>query len=82
MSGTILRVEKLENGYEVEVCDEKIMAENRKPKSVYEDPWKSYAFETAAGVVEFIKTHLDKLKPPPGAEEEYSSAFKMASKEE
>ena len=79
MSDTILRVEKLENGYTVEVCDEKVMANNRKPKSNYEDPWKEYAFEDAAGVVAFVTAHLDKLKPPPGPGEEYDDAFKQAT---
>jgi hypothetical protein len=82
MSDTILRIEKLENGYEVEVCDEQVMANNQKPKSAYEDPWKGYAFENAEGVVAFIKAHLDKLKPPPGAGDEYDAAFKQATSEE
>lgn len=82
MSDTILRIDKLENGYKIEVCDEAIMAANAKPKSSYKDPWKAYAFESAAGVVKFVQLHLDKLKPPPGAEEEYSQAFNRAAKED
>lgn len=82
MSDTVLRVEKLENGYEVEVCDPKIMAENEKPKGSYKDPWKGYAFTTAGEAVAFIGQHLESLKPPPDAEKEYGDAFKQATSEE
>jgi len=80
MGDCILRIEKLENGYEVEVYDEAIAEQNRKPKnSSYTDPWKAYAFENAEGVVKFIGLHLDKLKPPPGADAEYADAFNQAA---
>lgn len=82
MSGDcILRVEKLENGYEVEICDESIRASNEKPKSNWQDPWKGYAFTTADEALEFITKHLATLKPPPDAATEYSSAFKNATKD-
>lgn len=77
----ILKVEKAENGYEVEVCDSKIMESNEKPKSEYKDPYKSYVFKTAEEVKNFIGEHLDSLKPPPDADTEYASAFDEASKE-
>lgn len=79
-SDTVLRIEKLENGYEVEICDPKVMESNRKPKSNYEDPWKGYAFTTADEVKAFVGQHLDSLKPPPDADEEYSSAFDAETK--
>ncbi len=79
MSDCILRVEKLENGYEVEVIDEKIVAQNAKPKSAWKDPWKGYAFENADSALEFIQTQFRKLKPPPSAEVEFDQAFKSAS---
>lgn len=82
MSDCILRVEKLENGYEVEIIDEKIVAQNEKPKSSWKDPWKSYAFENADSALEFIKTQFHKLKPPPSAEVEFDQAFKAASKKD
>ncbi len=80
--GTVLRVEKLENGYEVEVCDPDLMAANEKPKAAYKDPWKAYAFTTAEEVKNFIGEHLDSLKPPPDADAEYGSAFKEATSED
>lgn len=80
MSGDIvLRIEKLENGYEVEICDPKVMEKNNKPKSNYESPWKGYAFTTAEEVKTFVGEHLDSLKPPPDADTEYSEAFKQAT---
>ena len=77
----VLRIEKLENGYEVEICDPKIMEENRKPKSEYKSPWKGYAFTTAGEVIKFITDHLESLKPPPDADEEYAEAFKASAEE-
>lgn len=83
MSGDcVVRIEKLENGYEVEICDPKIRAENDKPKTSWQDPWKGYAFTTKEEVVAFITEHLDSLKPPPDADAEYSKAFKDASEDD
>lgn len=79
---TVLRIEKLENGYEVEICDPKIQAANDKPKSNWQDPWKGYAFTTAEEVKNFVGEHLDSLKPPPDADAEYASAFKKATTED
>jgi hypothetical protein len=75
----IVRIEKLENGYEVEICDPDIQESNAKPKSTWEDPWKGYAFTTADEVKTFIGVHLDQLKPPPGPDEEYAKAFESAT---
>jgi hypothetical protein len=77
----VLRVDKLENGYEVEICDEAIRLANEKPKTSWQDPWKGYAFTTAEEALAFITTHLEKLKPPPDAATEYSTAFKNATKD-
>lgn len=82
MSDCILRVEKLENGYEVEIVDEKIVEQNAKPKTAWKDPWKGYAFKDADSAIAFISTQFKKLKPPPDAEAEYDMAFKAASEKE
>lgn len=82
MSDSILRIEKLENGYEVEVCDPAIMAANEKPKSNWKDPWKSYAFKSSDEVKTFIGEHLDSLKPPPDADTEYKQEFKRQAEKE
>lgn len=79
MGESVLRIEKLENGYEVEICDPKVLAENAKPKSAWKDPWKGYAFTTAEEVKNFVGEHLDSLKPPPDADAEYGQAFSEAT---
>lgn len=81
MSDCILRVEKLTNGYEVEISDPKIVAENAKPKSNWQDPWKGYAFKTAEEVSTFVGAILDKLNPP-SSDDEFAAAFTAATKEE
>lgn len=74
-----VRIDVLENGYTVEIRDPKIDEENSKPKSSWKDPWKSYAFSTAAEVKDFVGKHIDAVKPPPDADQEYASAFNAAS---
>ena len=75
MSDCILRVKKLANGYEVEIVDPKIVAENDKPKGGYKDPWVEYAFTTSAEVIAFITAHLESLKPEPDEEKQYGQEF-------
>lgn len=81
MDGCILRIEKLANGYEVEILDPKIQEENSKPKGEWKSPWVGYAFTTAAEVNEFIGLHLDSLKPEPDEDDQYGMEFaRQASK--
>lgn len=75
MSDTILRVEKMANGFAVEICDPAIMAENEKPKGNYKSPWVEYAFTTAPEVIEFVKLHLESLKPEPDEKTQYGQEF-------
>lgn len=77
----VLKIEKLENGYEVSVIDEKVQTENEKPKSSWQNPWKSYAFEDAAGVVKFVESVLGSIKKPPSASDVYSKAFSDATED-
>ena len=81
MSDCVLKVEKLENGYEVEICDPEIQAANSKRKSSWKDPWKSYAFGTAAAAAEFITKKLETLTPI-SDDEEYAGAFAEAVAED
>lgn len=59
----IAKIERLENGYEVTVCDPSITASNKNPKKPYQDPWKSYAFTTDTEVLDFLKKSLPTLQP-------------------
>lgn len=79
MSDTVLRLEKLENGFEVEIFDEKIDKANNKPKSSYTSPWKAYAFSTSKEVIAFISKHIESL--PKSSDEEFSDAAGEAFKE-
>ena len=81
MSDCVLKIEKLENGYEVSVIDESIVKENENSKNGYKDPWKEYAFATVEEVKDFVGKNLDKLKPPPDSETEFKQGFKQTEEE-
>lgn len=72
MSEYVLKIEKLENGFTVEIRDEKIAAANQKPKSNWQDPWKEYAFSTSKEVIAFVTSHLGSL--PKSAGDEFNDA--------
>jgi hypothetical protein len=77
MSDDIVRIEKLGNGYEVEVCSPKISKANNQPKTMYQSPWIGYAFATKEEVVAFLLKVLDKLSPEV-EDDEFGSAFDEA----
>lgn len=77
MSNCLCKIERAENGYEVEVYDEKISARNSKGGIPWEEPYRSYLFTSAKDVVRFISENIDKF----GTSDEYSVAFKKLSKE-
>lgn len=80
MHGNIARIEKLENGYEVEVCDPATEDKNSRGKGPYVDPWKGYAFKTTDEVVAFLTKVLGKLAPVSDSEE-YAESFNKAVSE-
>lgn len=80
MSDTVIRIERLANGYEVEMTDPKIVAENRTPSDKlggWKDPKICYAFKTEAEVLAFLKSNLAKALPM----DEYESSFSKAAME-
>lgn len=81
MGECVCRIEKLENGYEVSLMDPKIEKANNERKKDDEyrwrDPMRSFAFETAEGVIKFLTDNLDKIEMP----DDYTSSFKMAAKD-
>jgi hypothetical protein len=79
MSECIVRIERLQNGYEVEVIDEKIQDENMKPRAAWKDPWKGYAFTDVKEVVAFLTKHLDSL---PVEKDDYATSFNKATAED
>lgn len=76
MSDYVLKIEKLENGFTVEIRDEKIDAANRKPKAQWESPWKEYVFSTSKEVIAFVTSHLGSL--PKSAGDEFNDAAEEA----
>lgn len=73
MGDCICRIERLENGYEVELFDPETEKENSKNKT-YRSPYKSYAFETTEAVLKFLKENLEKSKKT----DVFGDAFKKA----
>lgn len=77
MGDIVCRIEKLTNGYEVEIREPE-MPEKPKKKgepSIYVDPWRSFAFKDCAEVTAFLTKNLDKAK---SGSDDYDSAFDAA----
>lgn len=77
MGDTVVRIEKLENGWEVEYQDPGIQAENRKSKAVWRDPSKGYAFTDIKELLKFLEAKLPILAPAED-DDEYAQNFKAA----
>lgn len=73
----VIRIEALENGFEVECLDPKIAEANNK-KGQYQDPYKGYAFSTAEEVMKFVGEKLKGMKPK-SKDGGYAAAFKEAT---
>lgn len=82
MSECVVKIEKLANGYEVEMTDPEIVKRNRKisnKPTPWKDPQVSYAFKTVDEVIKFLSANLEKAIPM----DEYESSFdEAAAKEE
>ena len=79
MSECVLRVEKLENGYTVEVCDPALVRSNKNSKVPYKSPWKEYAFKTVKEVSTFVTKVLPTLDPEAT---DMGAAFEKACEEQ
>lgn len=79
MSETVCRIEKLTNGYTVEIPDAAVQKANKNPKTPYKDPWKEYVFATATEASAFVMKHLEGLEPP---EEDMGVEFARATEGE
>ena len=87
MSSCSLRIERLQNGWEVEFDDPEIIKKNRDPKSKgpWQDPGKSYAFQDDQKdqMITFIGSVLPKLLPEGDDDSsEFDDAFAEATKED
>ncbi len=69
------KIERMANGYEVEISDPKIVERNRDPKVAgWRDPKVCYGFKTVDEVLTFLKNNLDKALPA----EDYETTFNVA----
>lgn len=79
MGDCVARIEKLQNGYEVEMKDPEIVKANMKPSKggvgTYRDPNVAYVFKTVEEVLAFLKTNLEKAIPA----DDYESSFDEAA---
>lgn len=74
-------IERVANGYEVEVTDPKLAANRHKATPIdepYRSPEKEYVFTTVDEVLTFLTKNLDKALPA----DEYDSSFDEALTEE
>lgn len=82
MGECVIKIERLSNGWEVEMTDPEIVKQNQKISSNKPTPWKdpkvSYAFKTKDEVTKFISANLEKAMPM----DEYESSFDLAAAEE
>lgn len=72
-------IERVANGYEVEVTDPKLKDKNKGDGVLsYSNPTKEYVFKTIDEVLTFLTKNLDKALPA----DEYDSSFDEALAEE
>lgn len=79
MDESVARINKLSNGYTVEVCDPAQQEKNKSPKNSYASPWKTYAFSSPKEVLAFLTKVLANLKP---ADDDMSTSFQRAIESE
>lgn len=78
-----IEIERVANGYEVEICDPKIMAQNEKMSNDrlsagYKDPKVCYVFKTEKEVLDFLSKNMGKALPV----DAYDAGFDAAMKDE
>jgi len=78
-----IEIERVANGYEVEISDPKIMKRNEESgkneyESGYKDPKVCYVFKTEKEVMDFLAKNMSKALP----KSEYDMAYDAATKEE
>lgn len=81
MSDYVCRIERLANGFEVEISDPKIVAANQKRNSstgTWRDPMIGYSFKSVKEVCDFLSKNLDKALPA----DEFGTAFDTAASDD
>lgn len=78
MSTCTIRIERLANGYEVEITDPAIAKANSSAKvGAWRDPNIGYAFKTSKEVMAFLSKNLEKALP----QDDYTTSFDKAASE-
>ena len=75
-----IRIERVQNGYVMEITDPDIVKANKGKESYgkgWRDPDVKYTFEESDDLVEFLRKNIDKALPM----DEYDSSFDAAVKE-
>ena len=80
MDDIVCRIERLDNGWEVEICDPAGVDMNKASKGMYISPWKAYAFKTVKEVVDFLAKNLEKAVP--ANHDDFESSFKEATSDD
>lgn len=74
-----VRIERMENGYEVEVQDPAIVKQNagydkKGNRNSWKNPSRSYGFKSVEEVTAFLEKNLDKALP----QDDYTASFDEA----
>lgn len=77
MGECVIRIERLANGYEVEITDPAIVKANqsRQGSKPWRNPKINYAFKTVEEVLAFLSKNLEKALPM----DDYSTSFDAAA---
>lgn len=75
-----VKIERAENGFEVEMCDPEIKKANMKGDGPYRDPNKTYVFTSMSKLMAFLRKELPTALAP--SDDEYGNGFDKAVKEE
>lgn len=87
MASSSIRIERLENGYTVEMDDPAIIKANNKrdnssstgPYIPWKDPSRKFTFADAKGVIAFITKNVDKIMPE--TKSDFGTSFDTACAE-
>ena len=83
MTDYVCKIERLANGFEVEISDPKIVAQNNKRNdskgyTPWKDPMVGYSFKSVAEVCAFLEKNLEKALPA----DEFGNSFDAAVSED
>lgn len=77
---TTIRIERVQNGYVMEITDPEIVKANKDKESYgkgWRDPDVKYSFDESSELLEFLSKNIDKALPM----DEFSASFDAAVKE-